>query len=253
MSGRSISSWLMEIKRFRLFAGPNGSGKTTLINQISHQFTLGYFINADIIKEELVQKNYLDCARYFPSTIIQSDWIQYLKVHHNDERIVSLKFEGIAFKEGFIIPNQEINSYHASVIADFFREKLLSEKLTFSYETVLSHPSKISYIREAKVRLFKTYLYFICTKDPEINKKRIKNRVEEGGHDVWVQKIEQRYYRSLELLHSAFQLADRAFIIDNSEENNQVIVEKAHGEVFIYRDEVPEWVDLYLLKKLKVT
>lgn len=45
---------------------------------------------------------------------------------------------------------------------------------------------------------FKSYLYFICTKDLGINKQRVKNRISEGGHAVSDQKIEQRYYRSLE-------------------------------------------------------
>ncbi|HET8860567.1 hypothetical protein [Marivirga sp.] len=36
--------------KFRLFAGPNGSGKSTLIEEINSQFSIGNFINADVIE-----------------------------------------------------------------------------------------------------------------------------------------------------------------------------------------------------------
>lgn len=104
----------------------------------------------------------------------------------------------------------------------------------------MSHSSKISFLREAKESGVKTYLYFICTQDPEINKQRVKNRVTEGGHDVLTQKIEDRYYKSLDLLYSAFSVVDRAFIIDNSADNRKVIIEKMEDEVLIYEDVVPE-------------
>lgn len=203
----------MAIKRFRLFAGPNGSGKTTFIKQISLQFNIGYLINADMIEAELVGKGYLDCSVNSPIELTQSDWSEYLKVHAADERIQRHSFKDISINEGFFISKRKINSYHSSVIADFFKEKLMSNDHTFSYETVMSHPSKVGYLKEAGTKGFKTYLYFIGTRDPDINKQRIKNRVAEGGHDVGVQKIEQRYYKSMELLYDSFTSSDRAFIL----------------------------------------
>ena len=59
-----------------------------------------------------------------------------------------------------------------------------SGKSTFSFETVMSHHSKVSFLKEVKQAGFKTYLYFICTQDPEINQKRVLNRVSKGGHSV---------------------------------------------------------------------
>lgn len=39
--------------KIRVFAGPNGSGKTTLYEELSKNYSSGYFINADEI-----EKNY---------------------------------------------------------------------------------------------------------------------------------------------------------------------------------------------------
>jgi predicted ABC-type ATPase len=42
----------MDDKRFRVFAGPNGSGTTALVRQISEQYYIGYFMNADRVESE---------------------------------------------------------------------------------------------------------------------------------------------------------------------------------------------------------
>lgn len=66
---------------------------------------------------------------------------------------------------------------------------------------------------------YKVYLYFVSTESPEINKYRVKKvRVEEGGHDVPEDKIESRYYRSLDFLYEASQLSYYAFFFDNSKD-----------------------------------
>jgi len=63
---------------------------------------------------------------------------------------------------------------------------------------------------------YKVYLYFVSTDSPAINKYRVKLRVTQQGHDVPEGKIESRYYRSLQLLHDAAQIAYQAFFFDNS-------------------------------------
>ncbi|WP_288373819.1 hypothetical protein [uncultured Algoriphagus sp.] len=73
-----------------------------------------------------------------------------------------------------------------------------------------------------------------------------------GGHDVPSSLIESRYYRSLELLNEAFLLADRAFIIDSSNRNRNLILEKNDRKVLIKQDIIPGWVDQYLIKKLEL-
>jgi predicted ABC-type ATPase len=82
-----------------------------------------------------------------------------------------------------------VNSYLASVLADFLRRKALDEGRSLSFETVMSHPDKVDVLKEAQARGFRTYLYYIATEDPEINLQRVKNRVVAGGHDVPADKI----------------------------------------------------------------
>lgn len=240
----------MSNKKFRIFCGPNGSGKSTLISQINKNFNIGYFVNADEIEKLFNLQHYFDCSTISYRNLSQSEWVDFLK-KLPDSRINNLSFEGIEIKENFFISTRKINSYHASIIAEFFRNILLEGKHTFSFETVMSHDSKVAFIREAKERGFTTYLYFICTQDPELNIQRVKSRVEKGEHNVDPEKIKSRYFKSLGLLYEAFKSAERAYIIDNSSSNRKIILEKKNNAVEIFTDLVPEWVNDFILKKLE--
>ena len=77
-----------------------------------------------------------------------------------------------------------VNAYFASVTADFLRRKLLEQKKSFTFETVMSSPDKIELLRSAQNMGYRTYLYYVATSDPEINIERIQSRVKMGGHAV---------------------------------------------------------------------
>lgn len=240
----------MGSKKFRMFAGPNGSGKSTLITQIDRQYKLGYKVNADVIQDILNRKNFLDCQSILPQVIEQKDWLDFINQNQDDPRLKGFSAEMLFVKENVLVTKGTVDSYQAAFVASFFRELLLRENSTFSFETVMSHPSKIDFMKRAKDAGFKTYLYFICTRDPEINKERVSNRKQKGGHSVENSKIEKRYYRSLNLLFDAFQIADRVYVLDNSTKKRSVILEKKAKKIEIYEDQIPEWIGQYILDKL---
>lgn len=64
----------------------------------------------------------------------------------------------------------------------------------------MSHPSKIELMMQAERAGYDVAVYFVCTSDPEINVRRVENRVRCGGHDVPNDRIGARYWRSLALL-----------------------------------------------------
>ncbi len=109
-----------------------------------------------------------------------------------------------------------VNSYHASMLADFLRQKLIAGRVSFSFETVMSHPDKVQLLQVARAAGFRAYLYYVATEDPAINVARVRLRVKQGGHDVPEGKIVCRYARSLGLLREAIRHTDRAYFFDNS-------------------------------------
>ena len=174
------------MKRFRMFAGPNGSGKSTLIEDVKKYYNVGYFINADVIESALKTKGFIHC----------DDFLQYAE----NKNIDLNKLQQIHIVDNILVCTGTIDSYIAASVANFFREILLKQQSTFSFETVMSHPSKVDFLKKAKDNGFKTYFYFITTQDPAINIKRIGFRVSKGGHNVSEEKIIERYYRTMDLL-----------------------------------------------------
>ena len=131
----------------------------------------------------------------------------------------------------------------AQEIADSERRKCLESGSSFSFETVMSHPSKIEVLREARVRGFRTGLYFIATESPSLNVARVAQRVALGGHDVPEDRIRLRYTRTLALLPAALEQSDMAILFDNTHGAPAVLrpfCEKA-GDKITIAPPLPNW------------
>ena len=232
------------MKRFRMFAGPNGSGKSTLIEDVKKHYNVGYFVNADIIEKQLKTQGFINCEEYVPTPITQYDWESF-QLNAENKQIDKKKLQSIVITDNILVLNTPIDSYIAASIANFFRQILLCTESTFSFETVMSHPSKVEFLKKAKLQGFKTYLYFVSTRDPKI-------RVTKGGHNVLEKKVIERYYRSMELLFEAFMIADRAFIFDTTfSDKRSLLIEKKGTEMKILQDVIPEWTHRYLIEKIE--
>lgn len=107
-------------------------------------------------------------------------------------------------------------SRQAQQIADFQRDRCLMRGISFSFETVMSHPSKVELMERAVGAGYKVTVFYVCTSDPEINIRRVEARVSSGGHDVPHDRIIARYARSLALLSRAAMAARRTVLFDNS-------------------------------------
>ena len=145
----------------------------------------------------------------------------------------------------FNLAKKKINSYHASFIATYLVNKLLFTGQSFCFETVMSHISKVHLLAHAKRAGYKTYLYFIFTDNVELNIARVKLRVRDGQHDVDEALIKSRYPKTFKLLPKALNLADEAFVIDNSDQP-EIIAEKHQGKL-----QVQKSAKLFIRKNLK--
>jgi predicted ABC-type ATPase len=99
--------------------------------------------------------------------------------------------------------------------ADARRATLIASGSSFVSETVFSHASKISLIREAQAAGYTVVLLVVCMDQPERLLLRVRQRVSEGGHDVPDQRILDRYPRTLANLKQAVRMADMAMLYDN--------------------------------------
>ena len=205
-----------QVPRLRMFAGPNGSGKSTIKDMLPAQW-LGVYVNADEIEKSIRTNGYMDLAEFMVSAD-ESELLAFLRASTLLSNAGLLRSaQQLTLEDSRIVFGPvAVNSYFASVLADFVRHKLLKAQTSFTFETVMSSPDKIEFLRKAQQAGYRTYLYFVATEDPDINVARVQYRVQTGGHPVAEEKIRSRYVRSLELLSDAVSNADRAYIFDNS-------------------------------------
>lgn len=218
----------------------------------------GVYINADDIAQ-LLRTKFLD----FSSFRIRTKPGEFIKISI-ESGLINDNFSERAFRESFSLRNnllrlKNVNEAErlAQIVADFLRKKLLVQEERFSFETVFSHASKIDFLKEASRVGYKIYLYFVSTESPDINRFRVKARKAKGGHDVPADKIESRYFRSLELLYEAAQLAYQAYFFDNSEDGSGLKM-FAHFKMIkgekqwdaILKKDVPNWFIEYYSSRI---
>lgn len=226
----------MSVPRLRMFAGPNGSGKSTIKNVVPEKL-LGVYLNPDEIQKDIEVRGFLNLRDYGVETtreeilpfFMNSTLLQKAGL---DDEAACLNFTDGKLDFFEVI----VNAYFASVAADFLRQKLLEQRVSFSFETVMSSPDKVALLAKAQALGYRTYLYYIATDDPAINVARVKARVALGGHDVPEDKIVSRYARSLNLLLEAVKHTNRAYLFDNSR----------HGGDHLWVSEITDGQDLEL-------
>jgi predicted ABC-type ATPase len=233
---------MIDTPRLRIIAGPNGSGKSTLKSVLRPEL-LGVYINPDDIEQEIKDFDFVDLINFGIETT-EAEIVAFFnastllaKMDLLDD-VANLRFSD----NKLIFFEVEVNSYFASVIADFIRHKLLKQEVSFTFESVMSSADKVDFLQKAQRRGFRTYLYYIATDDPIINISRIHNRVRLGGHSVPNNKVMERYERSLSLLPEAIRYTNRAYIFDNSGSSQFLLAEVTDGSILtIKTNHMPEW------------
>lgn len=124
------------------------------------------------------------------------------------------------------------------------REHCLVKKKSFVFETVFSSIDKIDFLYRAKQAGFFIRIFFIATEHPSINASRIAKRVMDGGHDVPIQKIISRYYKSIANCRTISHVVDRLYVYDNSidDTNARPLFRLSNGILAKqYTSEIPDW------------
>lgn len=173
------------------------------------------------------------------SKILHHEWLEDA-VYINPDIIAQEKFGDWNSKEAVM---------KSVKYCEDIREQCLVEKKSLIFETVLSTPQKIDYVKRAKEAGFFVRLFFVSTNSPAINAARIAKRVMEGGHDVPIPKIISRYNRSIVNCHIISKIVNRLYVYDNSVENTEahLIFRMVDGTLFkSYVDDIPEWAQTIL-------
>lgn len=124
------------------------------------------------------------------------------------------------------------------------RYQCLEDRRDFVFETVFSSSEKLEFLEKAHDAGFFIRFFFVGTVNPSINAARITQRFLNGGHEVPISKVVSRYFKSLENAKRAIRFVDRAYIYDNSIDNQlpRLLYRTSNGQIVKrYTEDVPRW------------
>jgi predicted ABC-type ATPase len=131
-------------------------------------------------------------------------------VYINPDIIAQETFGGWNNQESFI---------KAANYAQDLRQNCIKNKQNLVFETVFSTDGKVEFVQQAIQAGYFVRLFFIATDDPIINIQRIALRFINSGHQVPIDKIVSRYYKSIANCIKLIDYIDRIYIYDNSVDN----------------------------------
>lgn len=121
----------------------------------------------------------------------------------------------------------------AAQFATALREDAVYNMRSFTFETVLSSSRNVELLKKAKNFGYQVEIVYVLTADPQINVSRVAQRVKNGGHDVPMDKIISRYYKSLNNISKIIQIADVMWVVDNSTEKAELIIYSKENRISI--------------------
>lgn len=148
---------------------------------------------------------------------------------------------------GYIIDVDKIahenggDNLKAARIAIAKMEQFLKNGITFTQETTLSGHMVERTLIKAKKLDYDIHLFYVGLGSAEESIKRIKNRVEKGGHDIPKDDVIRRYETRFDSLIKILPYCDEVKFYDN-ENRFDNIAEYRNGEIVFTSEYKPDWL-----------
>lgn len=120
-------------------------------------------------------------------------------------------------------------------------EDCIRKGVNFTQETTLSGVRTLKTIRKARELNYFIRLYYVGVSSSDESIRRIKNRVEKGGHNIPSVDVERRYNKRFEDLAKVLPYCNEVCFFDN--ENG--FTEKAeykNGSLIFKGGKTPKWI-----------
>lgn len=116
-------------------------------------------------------------------------------------------------------------------------ERLFTDKESFAVESTISGNYHLRILKRAIEEKYEVILIYVFIDLPEANIARIKKRVLMGGHDVPVEDVLRRFYKSVNNFWAAAELANRWKLYYNGDDNYELIAEgNTNSQVVLNED-----------------
>ena len=95
--------------------------------------------------------------------------------------------------------------------------KNIDKRIDFAFETTLAGRSHINLLQKLKAGHWQIVLFFLWIPDADFSRGRVRQRVQEGGHDIADNVIYRRYPRVMyNLINLYVPICDKVSFYDNS-------------------------------------
>ena len=109
----------------------------------------------------------------------------------------------------------------------------------FAFETTLSGKSYLSLLAELKEKGCALHLFFLWLPSAELAIARIKERVQEGGHNVPAEDVRRRFARGINNFFTLYEpLLDSWMLFDNSKAKPVLIAKRRNGHREVINEEL---------------
>lgn len=113
---------------------------------------------------------------------------------------------------------------------------MLERERNFGIETTLATRTLTRILEQARKQGYRITIIYLWLESPELAIKRIRNRVQAGGHNITDDTVQRRYRTGLQYFFDTYkEMADRWVLGDNTQTPFSVIAEGSR-EVTIIRN-----------------
>ncbi len=120
--------------------------------------------------------------------------------------------------------------------------KSIDMGVNFTQETTLSGVCTLNTIKKAIDHGYYIRLYYIGVDTAEESIKRIRNRVEKGGHNILPEDVMRRYNKRFDDLNAVLPYCSEVHLFDN-ENGFSEIGEYKNGKLIFKTDRLPAWAE----------
>ena len=143
-------------------------------------------------------------------------------------------------------------------------ERAIAERLTFAFETTLGGNTIRALLERALASGLEVRVWYVGLSTPELHIKRVRSRVERGGHDIPEEKIRERFHRSRLNLIQLLPTLTEVRVYDNSKEADPnagcipepMLILHCHSGKLVETCDLttaPEWTKPILLAAIKAS
>jgi len=109
----------------------------------------------------------------------------------------------------------------------------------FGFETTMSGVTYLKYFKMLKQKGYKINIFFLWIPSSQLAVARVRDRVEQGGHNVPITDIKRRFERSVDKFFKEYRLlADKWILFNNAETRPKIVAKKQNAHIEIVNQEL---------------